>query len=164
MNITWSHNPEDHDINFHPYKNLKSYESEWRVIEFNCKPQNVRKFIIHGKEHIKLQTYVKCYKELHSLKLLISHVNYFIHSMTWKWKHSSRTCKQDYKANDTSKTSRTSQYVKYHISHKKHASQENSTRFSQWHIIHSLDFNHCPIFTPNLPQKKRSWKGTIPIL
>lgn len=34
--------------------------------------------------------------------------------MTWKWKHSSRTCKQDYKANDTSKTSRTSQYVKYH--------------------------------------------------
>jgi hypothetical protein len=38
--------------------------------------------------------------------------------MTWKWKHSSRTCTQDYKANDTSKTSSTSQYVKYpyHIS------------------------------------------------
>jgi len=53
--------------------------------------------------HIKLQTYVKCYKVLHSLKLLISHANYFIHSMTWKWTLSSRTCKQDYKANDTSK-------------------------------------------------------------
>ena len=160
MNITWCHNPEDHDINFHPYKNLKSYESEWRVIEFNCKPQIVRKFIIHGKEHIKLQTCVKCYKVLYSSKLLISHANYFIHGgVNILAEHANKTTRQMIHQ----KQAVTLQYIKYYH-HIRNMRNKKILHDSHNGISLTLWTSTTVPFSPPHPKKKNSWTGTIPIL
>jgi len=132
------------------------------MTEFNCKPQILRKFTIHGKEHIKLQTHVKFYKAVHSLKLLISHANYFIHSMTLKWKHSSRQCKQDYKANDTSKQAVHQNTLSIIITRGTCITRKLYMILTM--VYHSL-FGLQPLshFHPH-PPKKCSWTATIPIL